>query len=551
MRNFYIFIIVIFVLCVLLFMSSFFYLDRTKHKIYHYVVSLEGHDIGTITINKFETEDKIIYKSSSDIPFYPVFTASKTRIVMDKKYNLESYYEEDRGNGALEGLYIENNKNSLSFIAISGPAFASLNAMPVKGGTFVFEEWSPVTYLPMIENYNFKSGKSQGFRAVTYFHGLLPPVKRFVTVTSIRDEYIEIESRHIKAECMLIKTRNYPQATLWVGKADRSILMIELPDKQLKITRVLKPIKFNAPAYLPASDAYISKTVSFKSDNVELAGTLTIPKKEGVFPGILLVGGDGPEDRQYQGLFTSIADSLSKDGFAVLRYDRRGIGSSAGNSSASTDRDEIKDVGAALDFLKGQKEVAPDDLTIIGHSKGTFYASMTIILRNDIRSVIFMAPVSTVAIKELTDPVSLKAMADKFNWSEEYLSLVTRSAKEKLDMVKAGDRRWVSILGKRCFLSKMREELDEDPAADAKKITIPVLIVEGKEEGDVAGGSASIIDRSLEASGNKAHTLTYFDYLGRFLGKRVNDGTCKIHYEADNGVLDAFKNWLKSRPATI
>jgi pimeloyl-ACP methyl ester carboxylesterase len=532
-------------------MSSFFYLDKTKHKIYHFIVSLDGREVGTITVNKFETEDKLIYKSASETPFYPVFTSSKARIVLDKKYNLESFSDEDRGNSITDSLFIENDINKLSFITISGSSFSTLNAMPVKAGTFIFEEWSPVTYLPVIENYDFKRGRSQGFRAVTYFYSMLPPVKRFITVTSIRDEYIEIDSHRVKAECMLIKTRNYPQVTLWVGKTDRSILMIELPDKKLKITRVLKPVKLNAPNYAPANEAYTSKSVSFKSDNVQLEGTLTVPNKGGAFPGILLLGGDGPEDREYQGLFTSMADNFSKDGFVVLRYDRRGIGSSAGNSAASTDSDEVKDSLAALDFLKSQKEVAPDDLTIIAHSKGTFYASTIINTRADIRSAVFMAPVSTVVTKDLTDPISLKAISDKLNWNEEYLNLAIRSGKERFDLIKAGDRRWVSLLGKRCFMDKMREELDEDPVAEAKLINIPVLIIEGKEEGTAASGSASIIDRAIASSGNTAHTLTYFSYLGRFLGKLVNDGTCKIHYEIDSGVMDAIRNWFKSRPAAI
>ncbi|MFA6610383.1 MAG: hypothetical protein WCT15_06015, partial [Candidatus Omnitrophota bacterium] len=152
MRNFYIFIISIFVLCVLLFMSSFFYLDKTKHKIYHFIVSLDGREVGTITVNKFETEDKLIYKSASETPFYPVFTSSKARIVLDKKYNLESFSDEDRGNSITDSLFIENDINKLSFITISGSSFSTLNAMPVKAGTFIFEEWSPVTYLPVIEN---------------------------------------------------------------------------------------------------------------------------------------------------------------------------------------------------------------------------------------------------------------------------------------------------------------------------------------------------------------------------------------------------------------
>ena len=88
MRKFYITISAIFLLCIAIFLSSFFFIDMEKHKVYSYIINLDGRDIGTIKVNRFITENKRLYKSVSDVPFYPVYTSFKSKIVLDNNYNL-------------------------------------------------------------------------------------------------------------------------------------------------------------------------------------------------------------------------------------------------------------------------------------------------------------------------------------------------------------------------------------------------------------------------------------------------------------------------------
>jgi len=73
-----------------------------------------------------------------------------------------------------------------------------------------------------------------------------------------------------------------------------------------------------------------------------------------------------------------IAQYLSERGFAVLRYDKRGIGANFtinhnvwGNSTID---DLIHDAQKALNILTMQPEVDPKRISIIGHSQGTIIA---------------------------------------------------------------------------------------------------------------------------------------------------------------------------------
>ncbi|MGE8244257.1 MAG: alpha/beta hydrolase family protein, partial [Sphingobacterium sp.] len=125
---------------------------------------------------------------------------------------------------------------------------------------------------------------------------------------------------------------------------------------------------------------YIEQDVSFQNTkgNASLVGTLTYPKGGGAFPAVILVNGSGQQNRDSEVFghrpFKILADHLSKNGFAVLRYDDRGIGGSKGEVNLATTIDFASDANAAVDFLSKQQMVKTDKIGIIGHSEGALIA---------------------------------------------------------------------------------------------------------------------------------------------------------------------------------
>jgi len=71
-----------------------------------------------------------------------------------------------------------------------------------------------------------------------------------------------------------------------------------------------------------------------------------------------------------------------------------------------------------------------------------------------------------------------------------------------------------------------------------------VLILQGRLDSPSSMESSSLLDKMLENSANIDHALTYYGYLGRYFGKKVNDGMQRIHYEADKDVLYNIVSWL-------
>ena len=127
---------------------------------------------------------------------------------------------------------------------------------------------------------------------------------------------------------------------------------------------------------------YRSEDVTFENESagIALAGTLTLPEGDGPFPGVILVSGSGPQNRDEELMnhrpFLVLSDYLTRRGIAVLRYDDRGVGESGGEFQGATTADFASDAEAAVAYLRGRSEIAKGKVGIAGHSEGGLVAPM-------------------------------------------------------------------------------------------------------------------------------------------------------------------------------
>ncbi len=142
---------------------------------------------------------------------------------------------------------------------------------------------------------------------------------------------------------------------------------------------------------------YVEEEVNFtnSSDGITLAGTLTLPRMDGPFPAVVLLHGSAPFDRNSSMYghkpFLVWADYLTKQGIAVLRFDKRSAGKSTGNYDTSTLEDFTRDALAAVEYLKTRTEIKVDQIGLIGHSEGGLTASLAASRSHDIAFIILMA----------------------------------------------------------------------------------------------------------------------------------------------------------------
>ena len=130
---------------------------------------------------------------------------------------------------------------------------------------------------------------------------------------------------------------------------------------------------------------------------------LTVPAVgEGPFPGVLFFGPAGGRSVLSPTTpYTPMAEYLSERGFAVLRYDKPGVGLNStiidSNAWGNLTFDNMKqNAEKALSVLLQQPEVnATKKATLIGHSEGTNFPPRVAVDNPDkVRNIILMAPVA-------------------------------------------------------------------------------------------------------------------------------------------------------------
>ena len=116
--------------------------------------------------------------------------------------------------------------------------------------------------------------------------------------------------------------------------------------------------------------------VSFRSAGAELDGSLSVPAGGGRHPAIVLVHGSGKATRDTPG-FGELANFLVLEGYAVLRYDKRGWGESTPGETGYPFLDDLaRDAGSAVRFLRGRPEADPARVGLLGFSEGAWVAGI-------------------------------------------------------------------------------------------------------------------------------------------------------------------------------
>ncbi len=113
-------------------------------------------------------------------------------------------------------------------------------------------------------------------------------------------------------------------------------------------------------------------------DGIRLAGELTYPASGEPFPALVLVsghsGGEPPADRDNyitgHKYFLVISHLLTLRGYAVLRYDNRGVGKSSGDYADASDNEFASDAAAALKWLREDSGIQLASSGFLGHSQG-------------------------------------------------------------------------------------------------------------------------------------------------------------------------------------
>jgi len=142
---------------------------------------------------------------------------------------------------------------------------------------------------------------------------------------------------------------------------------------------------------------FVEKEITFKNQNdgIQLSGTLTIPDRTDKVPAVVLIHGSGPHNRNLEfysdkQLFKDLAEYLTNNGIAVLRYDKRGVGKSAGQFIPFDLENFSNDGIAGIEYLKTINEIDKSKIGAIGISQGGLVVPMMITKCRDIKFAVLL-----------------------------------------------------------------------------------------------------------------------------------------------------------------
>lgn len=226
-------------------------------------------------------------------------------------------------------------------------------------------------------------------------------------------------------------------------------------------------------------------------------GTLLIPEKIDKPDLAIIIPGSGPTDRNgNQNLFKNnslkkLAHALTGHGIATFRYDKRIVKQiKRGNISKDISFDDfIKDAISVLNYFKS--EDAFNRIYIIGHSQGSLVGMIAargiadgfISLSGSGKTIdkIIIEQIINTAPMFTDDTKRVFSILSEGRTTEDYPMALNSIFNEELQPF-------------------MMSWMKYDPQTEIKKLTIPILIINGSKDIQVSGDEAQLLSASAKNS---------------------------------------------------
>lgn len=319
-----------------------------------------------------------------------------------------------------------------------------------------------------------------------------------------------------------------------------------------------------------SSSSFQSQEVKFEGHEVQLAGTLAMPKLDAGkrAPGVLIVAGSGATPRDgvmvgevKQPIYRDLAEHLAGRGLAVLRYDKRCAGASDCKAATTFD-DYVDDARKAMLFLKNHPQVDPAKVFLFGHSEGGYIvASIASHEEAKFAGVILAATPGRTMGKLMREQFQLrmaeagKPQADIQVFLAKYDRIIKgvmvgRSdySDENLNAKDPFDALLLNLIKQRGIIVSL---LINDPLQIVNGVEAPILILQGKKDTQIGVKDAQYLEEALKRASHPDATMQLFDDVDHLLKTSKGPVTAASYADAsrplDAGLLNVLTEWMLKR----
>ena len=243
------------------------------------------------------------------------------------------------------------------------------------------------------------------------------------------------------------------------------------------------------PYVVPA--AFTEREATVASGIAKLPATISMPKGKGPFPGIVLVHGSGPHDRDETvggaRVFQDLAQGLASRGVAVLRYEKRTktYQKELAGTRDITLRDEVVDDAlAALKLLRTTPGVDPARVSLLGHSLGGILAPRIASEDGKTASLVLLATPSRPMSEVVHDQVAFLTGSGAGPAQQAAAASLRAQAQALADLYAGRPPGDAMIFG--AAPAYWLELKAQTPTSTAAKLGIPILVLQGGRDYQVS-----------------------------------------------------------------
>lgn len=320
----------------------------------------------------------------------------------------------------------------------------------------------------------------------------------------------------------------------------------------------------------------VAEEVRFRGagEDVVLAGTLSRPAyvaRDLPIAAVVLIHGSGPNDRDEtlygHKPFRVLAELFTSAGYAVLRYDKRGVGESSGSARGETLIDYAADAEAAFDYLRSRRDIDAARIGLLGHSEGGMIAPMIAARRPDVAWLVLLAP-PTVPGRAISEYQNVQGALDRGATEQDAraaaheagrlfdilladLPVEQRDARLGAALQQIGEQRRLPaafVEGQRRSLSSpwFRHILSYDPAPVLEQIRKPALVLFGALDHQIAPSLNEGPARAALKDNRAAEVRVLPGVNHLFLNTRSGAVSeyPRLSGSLSSVLLDTLKDWL-------